>query len=559
MTDADRNALPEPAISHPGGLRFSLIWLVPIVAALVGLGLVVRAYLQTGPTIHISFDTAEGLETGKTEVRYKDVVIGRVERITLSEDHSQVDVTVQLVKSAARLAVQDTRFWVVRPRIDLGGVSGIGTLLSGAYIGLDVGSSPEPREYFEGLDKPPPVTHDQKGRRFRLHADAASSIGIGSPLYFRRVTVGRVVDSVLDDDGRHVTVDVFVNAPYDRFVTTGTHFWNAGGVDLALSSSGLKVNTQSLATVLAGGIAFAPLDAESPGEPAAENTEFALFDDESSALAPPDGPSIEALLVFRQSTRGLSVGTAVDFQGITIGAVKRIEPEYDTVRKSFYTNVMLELFPERLGPAYRTLASQESGPGSAMRPIFNRFVQQGLHAQLRSGNLITGQLYVALFFKPGAGAKTGEARKDGRLEIPTAPGSLEEIQTKIESVIDKINAIPFEAIGSNLRDTLKSTNSLIRQLDHDLAPQARALLEEAHRTMQSLDQNLAAPDAPLQQDTRRTLEQVGRAAASLRALSDYLEQHPEALLRGKPNAAEPAAARPTPPPSPAPTAGESPK
>ncbi|GAC1629129.1 MAG: MlaD family protein [Nevskia sp.] len=538
--DVKLDDLPQPAIKRPGGLRFSLIWLVPLIAAIIGAVLVARTALQAGPTIHITFDTAEGIETGKTEVRYKDVVIGRVGRLTLSEDHSHVIATVALIKSAGKLAVEDTRFWIVRPRIGIGGVSGIGTLLSGAYIGVDVGNSTEERDDFEGLDKPPAVTHEKKGRRYTLHTYDAGSLTIGSPVYYRRVAVGQIVDSVLDDDGRRVTAEIFIDSPYDRFVTSNSRFWNAGGVDLSLSSSGLKVNTQSLATVLAGGIAFQQLSDSDPGTPAPEKAEFELFGDQAAALAPPDGPSLEALLVFRQSTRGLSAGTNVDFQGINLGTVKTIEPEYDRERKSFYTNVVLELFPERLGPAYRTLAGLEPGDGDTARRIFRRFIDQGLHGQLRSGNLITGQLYVALFFKPGSRAIL-LPRKDARIEIPTAPGSLEEIQTKIESIVDKINAIPFDEIGSNLRDTLKSSNSLIKQLDHELAPQAKALLDEAARTIRSLDQNLASPDSPLQQDSRRTLEQVNRAAASLRALADYLEQHPESLLRGKPASAEPAA------------------
>jgi paraquat-inducible protein B len=540
MNDADPHALPEPAIRRPGGVRFSLIWLVPLIAALVGLVLVVRTYLREGPTIHITFESAEGLETGKTEVRYKDVVIGKVEGITLSEDHSHVVVNVQLVKSARRLAVEDTTFWVVRPRVDIGGVSGIGTLLSGAYIGVDVGDSKEEKDDYKGLEKPPPVTHDQKGKRFILHTYDAGSINIGSPVYYRRVSVGRVVDSVLDDDGKRVTVEVFINSPYDRFVTSNSRFWNAGGVDLSLSSAGLKVNTQSLATVIAGGIAFQPLNEADPGTVAPEKTEFELFGEQGLALAPPDGPSIDALLVFRQSTRGLAGGTNVDFQGVNIGTVKSIEPEYDVTRKSFYTNVRLELFPERLGPAYKTLAGLEQGDGDVSKRILQGFIDQGLHAQLRSGNLITGQLYVALFFK--SGPRTPVVQRAGEyLEIPTAPGSLEEIQTKIESIVDKINAIPFDEIGTNLKETLKSANSLIKQLDHDIAPQAKKLLDEAGNTIKSLDDNLASPEAPLQQDTRRTMEQVGRAAASLRALSDYLEQHPESLIRGKPASGEPAA------------------
>jgi paraquat-inducible protein B len=538
MTDPN-HALPEPLIKPPGGLRFSLIWLVPLIAALVGLGLVVRTYLQAGPTIHVTFETAEGLETGKTEVRYKDVVIGKVQSIALTDDVSHVLVAIALEKSAARLAVADTQFWVVRPRIGVGGVSGINTLLSGAYIGVDAGQSEDARRDFIGLEKPPAITHDRKGRRFTLRAADAGSITIGAPLYFRRVPVGRVVDAELDDDGHHVTLQVFIDAPYDRFVSTNTRFWNAGGVDLALSSAGLKLNTQSLATVLAGGIAFQPLDEDQPGPPADENSMFDLFSDQTTALTAPDGPSVDAVLVFPQSTRGLVAGTAVDFLGIRLGNVVSIEPEYDVPTKRFYTRVKLELFPERLGPAYRTLAAQQKGGDEMSSRILQRFIDQGLQAQLRSGNLITGQIYVALFFKPGATRHGNSIGADGIVEIPTTPGSLEEIQTQIESIVRKLNNIPFDEIGNKLSGTLDSTQALIQQLNTELAPEARKLLQDAGQTIRALDQNLAAPDAPLQQDTRRTLEQINRAAASLRTLSDYLEQHPESLLRGKPISAEP--------------------
>jgi len=539
MTDANA-PIPAPVIKPPGGLRFSLIWLVPLIAALVGLSLIARSYLQAGPTIQIHFETAEGLENGKTEVRYKDVVVGKVKTIALSEDDSGVVVTVDLEKSATRLAVDDTRFWVVRPRIGASGVSGISTLLSGAYIGVDAGQSADARRAFTGLEKPPAVTHDRKGRRYTLHAADAGSITIGAPVYYRRVPVGRVVDASFDGDGRRITMQIFVDAPYDHFVSANARFWNAGGVDLALSSSGLKLNTQSLATVLAGGIAFQSPDDTQDGDAAPENAEFTLFADQAAALAPADGPAVEAVLVFPQSTRGLNPGTSVDFLGVRIGTVKAVDPQYDTVRRRFYSRVRLELFFERLGPAYKTLAAQEKTSPSMSRQILQRFVEQGLQAQLRLGNLITGQVYVALFFKPGA-ARHSAAATDGVVEIPTTAGSLEEIQLQIENIVRKLNDVPFDEIGRKLGTTLDATHTLIDQLNNELAPDARKLLRDASTTIRALEQNLASPDAPIQQDTRSTLEQINRAAASLRVLSDYLEQHPESLLRGKGATAEPPA------------------
>jgi paraquat-inducible protein B len=258
------SALPAPEPRRDGRKRLALIWLVPLIAALAGLALVVRAWLQTGPTITITFDTAESLEDGATEVRYKDVVVGKVSSIQLRDDDSGVVVEVELTPDAKRIAVKDSRFWVVRPRIGIGGVSGINTLLSGAYIGVDVGTATESQRDFVGLEKPPAVTHDQKGRQFTLTTMDAGSVTIGAPVYYRRVAVGRIVDAALDEDGKRITVRVFIDAPYDRFVTSGVRFWNAGGVDLAVSSEGLKLNTQSLATVLAGGIAFQAIDERNP-------------------------------------------------------------------------------------------------------------------------------------------------------------------------------------------------------------------------------------------------------------------------------------------------------
>ena len=246
--------LPEPIATPRSGWLPSLVWLVPLVAALVGIALVAKSVIDRGPTITISFSTAEGLEPGKTKVKYKDVDIGSVKTIRLSRDHTRVLVSVQLTKEADDFAVEDTRFWIVRPRIGTSGVTGLGTLLSGAYIGVDAGRSHESQSDFVGLEKPPAVTGDQKGRRFSLHGASLGSIDIGSPVYYRRVQVGQVVGFALDRDGTGVSIDVFVDSPYDQYVGLDSRWWHASGVDLRLDSSGLKLNTQSLATVIIGEI-----------------------------------------------------------------------------------------------------------------------------------------------------------------------------------------------------------------------------------------------------------------------------------------------------------------
>ncbi|HZR37839.1 MAG TPA: MlaD family protein [Nevskia sp.] len=540
MTDPDFHELPEPERKPRHRWSVSLIWLVPIAAAVAGLVLVVRTYLEEGPTISISFETAEGLEAGKTEVRYKNVVVGKVRRINMSRDHSQVIARVDLTKEASDIAVADSRFWVERPRVGISGVSGIETLVSGAYIGVDIGTSGEHKTQFTGLEKPPPVTHDMKGKLFMLHTTDAGSLGIGSPVYYHRISVGKVVDSDLDPDGKHVTVQIFVDAPNDRLVTENSRFWNASGVDLSLNASGLKVNTQSLATVIAGGVAFQPFQEDEPGGPAADKADFYLFSDQSSALAPPDGPAVAILMHFQQTVRGLNNGAQIDFHGIAFGAVKAIQLQFDKQRKEFYTDVLADVYPDRLGAAMKSMRELEKSSNITAAQMWERMIERGLRAQLRSGNIITGQLYIALdFVKNPRPVLFDSSAKP--LVIPTAPGSMEELQEQIQNIVKKLNEIPFGQIGNNLNSTLRNASQLLAQLDKELVPEAKATLHEAQGALRSLNQGLASPDSPLQQNAQRTLEEVNRAAASFRALADYLEQHPESLIRGKSAEQEPAA------------------
>ncbi|RQQ57413.1 PqiB family protein, partial [Burkholderia stagnalis] len=311
----------DPAISTKSGWLPSLVWLVPLIAALIGIGLVIKSVRERGPEITLTFHSAEGLEPGKTQVKYKDVEIGMVKAITLSKDLTRVLVGVQLKKESENFAVKGSRFWIVRPRVGATGVSGLGTLLSGAYIGVDAGRSSESQTEFAGLETPPAVTGDQKGAQYVLRGDSLGSVDIGSPVYYRRVQVGQVVGFSLDKDGTGVTFNVFVNAPYDQYVGENSRWWQASGVDLRLDSSGLKLNTQSLATVILGGIAFQTPPNQTTGATAPGNTTFRLAADQADAMRDPDGELVQVVMNFNQSLRGLAVGAPVDFRGIVLGEV----------------------------------------------------------------------------------------------------------------------------------------------------------------------------------------------------------------------------------------------
>ncbi len=524
--------LPEPQVRRPRRWAVSMVWLVPFVAVLAAAVLGIRSYLSSGPSIVISFKTAEGIESGKTEVRYKEVPIGKVRRIELTDDGQSVRVHVDLIDDAEKAAVEDTRFWVVKPRIGVGGVSGLGTLISGAYLGMDLGHSKVERKKFEGLEKPPAVTSDQQGRRFVLHTADLGSLDIGSPVYFRRVPVGRVVDRELDANGKQITLQLFVDAPYDRFVNASTRFWNASGVDVQINATGLKLNTQSLATVIAGGLAFQSFPDDAPAAPAPQNTEFKLFDDRAAAQAPSDSESLRLRLRFYQTTRGLSAGAPVDFQGIEIGRVRSVVIDYDRDRRDFWSDVIIEVYPASLGRAYDSwMRNSEREPKNA-DTFFRLLIERGLRAQLRTANLITGQFSVALEFDPKA-KKTAAPADQVPLEIPTARGEFDQIQQQISSIVTKLEAVPFDDIGRNLRDTLASANTLVKQLDGQLIPEVQQAVKDAQRTLGAATDALA-DDGRLQSNARGTLQEVDRAARSLRTLSDYLQRHPESLLRGRP-------------------------
>ena len=533
MTEqSPREELPEPVV-RTRRFSLSLIWLVPVLAAVVGLSLVVHAWLQAGPGITITFQTAEGLEAGKTPVRYKNVVIGKVDSLELSDDRQRVRVKVALNKSASSFATRGTRYWVVRPRIGLGGVSGVDTLLSGAFIGADVGDSEDEQYEFKGLEMPPAVLHGAPGKSFVLHTDDLGSLDTGSPVYYRRIQVGRVASYTLDRDGKGVSLRIFVDGPNDHFVTRSTRFWNASGVDVSLGANGLKLNTQSLATVIAGGVAFEEPHGPHDATPAPEDADFTLFKDQVTAMAPPDGPPRYIRMRFNQALRGLAVDAPVEFLGINVGSVVSINLDYEAKDERFPLTVGALIYPQRLGGAYDKLAAQAGTKDGRvdLARMFGPLVEHGLRAQARTGNLLTGQLYIALDFVPKA-PKVAFDPNATPIELPTAPGSFDKLQEQLADIVTKLQKVPFDSIGQNLDATLGDLDRTLRHVNGDVLPELKGTLKGAQRTLGSADSALSS-DSPLQQNLGSTLEELQRMARSLRALTDYLGVHPEALIRGR--------------------------
>ncbi|NYH25890.1 PqiB family protein [Paraburkholderia bryophila] len=523
-----RNSSDAASAASSGRLP-SLVWLIPLAAALICAALAYQSVSRRGPAITIRFLNAEGLEAGKAAVKYRDVEIGTVEAITLASDRSHVVAEVRLTEDARRFAVKGTRFWVVRPRVDAGGISGLGTVLSGAYIGVDAGHSRETETHFTGLETPSAVRRDDDGARYVLHGDSLGSVDIGSPVYYRRVQVGRVSGVMLDKNGTGVSLDVFVDQQYQQYVGTNTRWWQASGLDLRLDANGLTLNTQSLAAVMLGGIAFQTPPGESIGTAAPDGAAFPLAQDEAAAMRHADGPAAPVVMKFTQSLRGLTVGAPVDFRGIQLGEVTRIGVEFDPKTREFTLPVALNLYPERLGRRY--LESVQHSDTNAGKALLLKLVASGLRGQLRTGNLLTNQLYIALDMFP----KAPPARVDLNvqpIELPTVPNTLEELQVQIADIAKKLDQVPFEQLGHNLNEALQNADRLLRQLDTQLTPQARDTLASAEKTFSAANAVLQQ-DSPMQADMHEALTQLTQTLRSLNALADYLEQHPESLVWGK--------------------------
>jgi len=547
----DRDDLPQATVVPKRGTRISVVWIIPILAAVVAIGIAIQRVMSEGPSITILFKAAEGLEAGKTFVKYKDVNIGQVTAVKLSSDHSKVEVTAKIDKSAADLMVADAKFWVVEPRVTLSGVSGLGTLLSGNYIGFEVGRSDKPQRTFTGLEVAPIITGGQAGRQFSLKAENLGSLGIGSPIYYRQLQAGQVIAYDLTADGKSVQMKVFINAPYERYVTPGTRFWNASGVDVSLGAGGIDVRTQSLVSVLAGGVAFDTPPFTTVAEAAAPDTVFTLYTDKATAMKQPDSIANHYVLHFDESLRGLSVGAPVTLLGLPAGEVTDIGLSIDPATMKVRGRVQMVSFPERLvarlGSSKAAIGKMVEGNAQQRQALMQRLVEQrGLRAQLRSGNLLTGQLFVAFDFYPDA----PKVKIDWSREVPELPvvtSTVSDLETKITGIVAKLDKLPLEAIGADLTkalaslsQTLEDASKAVNRIDSDVTPELKSTLDglrgtfsAVDRTLNNADATLVGKDAPAQQDLRDALQEIARAARSLRILTDFLERHPESLIRGK--------------------------
>ncbi len=526
--------------------RISVVWVIPIVAALIAAWLAYVTISEKGPTITISFETAEGLEAGKTKLKYKDVEMGTVESVVVSDDLSAVIVTALLNKSAEPHLTESARFWVVRPRLGTRGVSGLGTLVSGAFIEIDPGKGGKLKHSFKGLEDPPVVKANTPGREFVLVADNLGSYDRGSPVYYRGIEVGEVLGHELAQDKRNIIVRIFIHAPHHRLVRSSSRFWNVSGIRVSLDANGMSIQTQSIQSLLLGGIAFETPGGAAAGEPSKEGSRFALHDSKEDVKAASFTRKLPAIMYFEGSVRGLSIGAPVEFRGIKFGSVIDIRMQIDIDSGIFRIAVVVEMEPER----FAQFGKQIPGTGENL-PVL---IEKGLRAQLKTGSIVTGQLFVDLDLHPGTVAKLIGGNSP-YLEIPTIPSSLEEIKSSLMGLMAKIEKLPLGKLadglvstvdgidrlvnGPELRTTvttfnrtLKDLDKLLNNLDAGVVPETKATLEEARATLATV-RGAISEKSTLRYNLDIMLEELAAAARSIRNLTAYLERNPEALISGK--------------------------
>ena len=536
---ADPAAPPSARVHRRRRLSFQVVWLLPIIAALIAGWLVSRNIAREGPQIVIGFRTGDGLTAGQTQVRYKAVQLGTVRAIHLSQDLSKVEVDVNMLSSADRMLTDKARFWVVRPRLTLGNISGLDTVLSGSYIEMDPGTPSGPRQTrYAGLEDPPAVRSGEPGTSYVLTAQRVGSLSSGSPIFFHDIVAGEVLNYDLQPNGDSVKLHIFVRAPFDRFVRSDTHFWNASGIAVDLGAQGVQLRVSSLQAAVSGGVAFDDvLGLNAPRTPPDMN--FPLFNDEAQARAAGYSTQVKLVTYFDGSVRGLSIGAPVELNGIQIGSVTDVRLQFDPIAATSRVAVHMEVQPQRFLPP------DKIHPGDTLR-IAQGLVKRGIRAQLSTANLITGQMLVSFAFEPNAGP--AEARMEGdEVVLPGMSGGLDSITSNLSAIAQKLNSLPLDQVVRNLSDTLHGISELVngaalrgtlsnvdaatRQLP-GVARQLDATLAQANKLVTSANAGYGNT-SEFQRNLERLLQESSDTLRSVRLLANYLSVHPEALIRGR--------------------------
>ncbi|ASK35515.1 intermembrane transport protein PqiB [Alloalcanivorax mobilis] len=526
--------------------RLSPVWLIPLAALLIGLWLVFDHLSGQGPTVTLRLKDAEGIQAGKTAIKTRSVQVGQVESVTLSDDLTHAIVTARLQAGGDRMLNQDSKFWVVKPRIGREGISGLGTVLSGAYIELQPGKSKEEKRKFAVEDQPPVTEAGARGLYLNLDSEPGNSVSTGDPVTYRNLTVGRVVNTEFDAASQHIEHRIFIEKPYDVLVTDTTRFWSVSGVGFELDAQGFRVNLQSLETLLGGGVAFGVPDAGvAPGDPIANDARFTLYADQESARRGLFDQYIEYVMMVEETVRGLRRGAPVEYRGVRVGTVEQVPWHFtadqpDTLTR-FAIPVLIRIEPQRVTETTEPLLDD-------WQQRLDRMFKHGLRATLQSANLLTGALFVDLNFHDDADDYV--ARRFQNVPVfPTAQGGLAQLEGQITQLMNTLNSLPLEQIANKLDRNLAASETTLRQFG-DAAERLEAVLGDPataqlparlEQTLNALQQTLGgvAPGSQGYGQLSDTLKRLERLIRDAEPLVRTLRDKPNALIFDRDHDADP--------------------
>ncbi|MCU6675227.1 MULTISPECIES: intermembrane transport protein PqiB [Leclercia] len=473
--------------------NWSPVWIFPIVTALIGAWILFYHYSHQGPVVTLITTNAEGIEGGKTTIKSRSVDVGVVESATLTDDLTHVEITARLNAGMEKLLHGDSVFWVVKPQVGREGISGLGTLLSGAYIELQPGKKGAQPEQYQLLDSPPLAPPDAKGIRVILDSKKAGQLSPGDPVLFRGYRVGSVETSTFDTQKRTISYQLFINAPNDRLVTGNVRFWKDSGIAVDLTSAGMRVEMGSLSTLFGGGVSFDVPEGMDQGQPVAQKTAFRLYDDQKSIQDSLYTDHIDYLMFFKDSVRGLQPGAPVEFRGIRLGTVGKVPFFVPGMRQvlddDYRIPVLIRIEPERL--------INQVGDTPDIAQHIDGLMKRGLRGSLKTGNLVTGALYVDMDFFPKEPPVKAIREFGGYKIIPTVSSGLAQIQQRLMETLDKINSLPLNPMIQQATNTLSESQATMRRLQTTLDNLNKLT---ASQSMQQLPQ-----------DMQKTLRELNRS------------------------------------------------
>lgn len=520
----------------------SPVWFVPLIAILIGLWMVIHSFSERGPMITLNAENADGIKSG-TKITARNVQLGEVQSIELSQDASHAVLKARMSPDAERVLGKDTKFWVVKPRIGRDGISGLNTVLSGAYIEMlpDTHGDGTGRTY-SILDQPPIASTDAGGLSIHLDSDNGNYLSEGDPVIFQGFTVGRVQAAHFDTKERKVHYDLYIYKEYASTVTTNTHFWVTSGVNFGVNAEGLNLKLGSLETLLSGGVTFGVNNGVDPGKQVKPDTHFQLFPDQDEAEQNSFNQYKEYVLLLDDSIWGLTPGAPVQYRGVRVGTVVAMPWHINKLAANNLDNfripVLIRIEPQRLQPVVTDKDMQH------WTKLLDDWQKRGMRASLASANMFTGALVINLTFADQAEAEKSKPAVKTFEGVPVFPsmkgGSYSEITTRIATLLDKVNDLDFQSTMSGVNKTLNNSGELLQRLDattqgiNELLkdPETRKMPADARNTLKQVNKTLQGfnPQSQAYGELQGTIKQLQQLLRNMQPAVRSISAKPNALI-----------------------------